>query len=229
MKRLLFLFVGILMAADIFAQDYIPTANWPYLYPEFMEGELVRARNKRNKAQFNIHLDLGALHYVENGIIKESATLDVVSLIIGEDVFRNVGGKMLKVMAESESGYVVQETRANYSAVVRDDGAYGTTALNSTTTKTYLHNQNVVNSYNGYLLTDVYADLLAMKDDAEILPVRQDLYLVMRQELIPADKKSVADLEGVDKKAFKAFLKAERIKWDEPEDLVKVMDYIVAQ
>ena len=75
----------------------------------------------------------------------------------------------------------------------------------------------------------MYADLLAMKDDAEILPIRQDLYIVMRQELIPADKKSVADLEGVDKKAFKAFLKAERIKWDEPEDLVKVMDYIVAQ
>ena len=96
MKRFLFLFVGILMAADIFAQDYIPTANWPYLYPEFMEGELVRSRNKRNKALFNIHLDLGALHYVEDGVIKESATLDVVSLIVGEDVFRNVGGKMLK-------------------------------------------------------------------------------------------------------------------------------------
>ncbi len=229
MKRLLFLFVGILMAADIFAQDYIPTANWPYLYPEFMEGELVRSRNKRNKALFNIHLDLGALHYVEDGVIKESATLDVVSLIIGEDVFRNVGGKMLKVMAESESGYVVQEARANYTAIIRDDGAYGTTGLNSTTTKTYLHNQNVVNAYNGYLLTDVYADLLAMKDGGEKLPVHYNLYLVYRRELVPADKKSVAALEGVDKKALKAFLKSEKIRWDDPQDLVKVMDYIAAQ
>ena len=55
MKKLIFLFIGMLMAVDVFSQDYTPTVNWPYLYPDFMEGELVRARNKRNKAQFNIH------------------------------------------------------------------------------------------------------------------------------------------------------------------------------
>ena len=228
MKRILFLLTGLLLAVNVSAQEDQPTANWPYMYPEFMEGELA-LRTKTVKALFNIHLNLGALHYVENGIIKETSILGATGLTIGDDVFRNVGGRMMKVMAETEGGIVVQEAKANYSAIVRKDGAYGTTSLNSTTTKTFLYNENVINTYNGYLLTDVYADLLAMKDDAEILPVRQDLYLVMRQELIPADKKSVADLEGVDKKAFKAFLKAERIKWDEPEDLVKVMDYIVAQ
>lgn len=217
-----------LMTVDVFSQDYTPTVNWPYLYPDFMEGELVRARNKRNKAQFNIHLDLGALHYVENGRIKESSTLDVVTLFIGDDVFRNVGGKMLKVVAETEGGFVVMETKGNFTSVVRNDGAYGTTSLNSTTTKTFLHNQNVVNAYNGYLMTDVYEDLLAMKDDSESLRVIESMYLVIGHQQIPADKKSVAALEGIDKKAFNAFLKAEKIKWSNPQDLVKVIEYITA-
>lgn len=228
MKKLIFLFIGMLMAVDVFSQDYTPTVNWPYLYPDFMEGELVRARNKRNKAQFNIHLDLGALHYIENGRIKESSTLDVVTLFIGDDVFRNVGGKMLKVVAETEGGFVVMETKGNFTSVVRNDGAYGTTSLNSTTTKTFLHNQNVVNAYNGYLMTDVYEDLLAMKDDSESLRVIESMYLVIGHQQIPADKKSVAALEGIDKKAFNAFLKAEKIKWSNPQDLVKVIEYITA-
>lgn len=228
MKRLIFLFIGMLLAVDAFSQDYTPTVNWPYLYPDFMEGELVRARNKRNKAQFNIHLDLGALHYVENGRIKESSTLDVVTLFIGDDVFRNVGGKMLEVVAETEGGFVVMETKGNFTSVVRNDGAYGTTSLNSTTTKTFLHNQNVVNAYNGYLMTDVYEDLLAMKDDSESLRVIESMYLVIGHQQIPADKMSVAALEGIDKKAFNAFLKAEKIKWSNPQDLVKVIEYITA-
>lgn len=225
MKKFLFLCIGTLMAVAAFAQD--PTTNWPYLYPEFMEGEL-NVRSKTEKALFNIHLDLGALHYVEDGKIKEANTLNATALIIGNDVFRNVGGKMLKVLAKTEGGYVVEETRATYSSVIRNDGAYGTTALNSTTTKTFLYNQNAINPYNGYLMTDIYKDLLAMRDDAEKLPVRKNMYMIIGMEQIPADKSSVTSLSGLDKKALKAFLKSEKIDWAEHGDLVKVIDYIIA-
>lgn len=225
MKKFLFMCAGTLVAVAAFAQE--PTTNWPYLYPEFKEGEL-NVRSKTEKALFNIHLDLGALHYVEDGKIKEANTLNATSLIIGNDVFRNVGGRMLKVLAKTEGGYVVEETRATYSSVIRDDGAYGTTALNSTTTKTFLYNQNAINQYNGYLMTDVYKDLLAMRDDAEKLPVRKNLYIVIGMDQIPADKKSVASMSGLDKKALKAFLKSEKIDWNELGDLVKVIDYIIA-
>ena len=216
---------GTLMAVAAFAQE--PTTNWPYLYPEFKEGEL-NVRSKTEKALFNIHLDLGALHYVEDGRIKEANILNATTLVIGNDVFRNVAGKMLKVLARAQGGYIVEETRATYSAVVRNDGAYGTTALNSTTTKTFLYNENAINQYNGYLMTDVYKDLLAMRDDAEKLPVRKNLYIVIGMDQIPADKKSVASLSGLDKKALKAFLKSEKIDWNEIGDLVKVIDYIIA-
>ena len=134
MKKFLFMCAGTLVAVAAFAQE--PTTNWPYLYPEFKEGEL-NVRSKTEKALFNIHLDLGALHYVEDGRIKEANILNATTLVIGNDVFRNVAGKMLKVLARAQGGYIVEETRATYSAVVRNDGAYGTTALNSTTTKTF--------------------------------------------------------------------------------------------
>lgn len=225
MKKFLFMCAGTLMAVAAFAQE--PTTNWPYLYPEFKEGEL-NVRSKVEKALFNIHLDLGALHYVEDGRIKEANVLNATTLLIGNDVFRNVAGKMLKVLARAQGGYIVEETRATYSAVVRNDGAYGTTALNSTTTKTFLYNENAINQYNGYLMTDVYKDLLAMRDDAEKLPVRKNLYIVIGMDQIPADKKSVASLSGLDKKALKAFLKSEKIDWNEIGDLVKVIDYIIA-
>lgn len=226
MKRLLFSCICVLLAAVAVAQNEAPTTNWPYLYPEFKDGEIQRTRGKAVKSMLNIHLNLGALHYVENGKIKEANTLGIDSITIGEDLFRNVGGKMLKVLAETEGGYVVEEARGNFTAVVRDDGAYGTTGLNSTTTKTFLYNENVVNAYNGYLLTDVYADLLAMKDQGEKLPVNRNMYIVIGIEQIPASKKNVADLDGLDKKAFKAFLKSEDIQWDDPRDLVKVIEYV---
>jgi hypothetical protein len=46
--------------------------------------------------------------------------------------------------------------------------------------------------------------------------------------MILANKSAVIDMTGVDKKAFSAFLKSNDIKWKEPEDLVKVIDFITA-
>ena len=228
MKKLLFSIIAMLMAVAASAQKDSPTTSWPYLYPDFMEGEL-EVRTKITKALVNIHLNLGALHYVENGKIKESSTIGITKLVIGDDVFRNVGGKMMKMLAEAEDGFVVEETRANYTAVVKKDGAYGTTALNSTTTKSFLYNENVLNGYNGYLMTDIYKDLHAMKDQSEKLPVLKNRYLVIGLNQIKADKQNVLDIDGLDKKAFKAFLKTEKIKWDDPQDLVKVIDFITAE
>lgn len=229
MKKLLLLCVGMLLAMSAFAQNEEPTTTWPYLYPEFKEGELIRTNRKPEKALYNLHLSLSTLHYVaKGGKIREVDTWGVTGVNIGEDSFRFVAGKMLKIMAQAEGGCIVQETKANFSSVIKDDGAYGSSTLTSTTTKSYLYNENALNQYNGYLMTDVYKDLLGMRSGGERLPVLTDLYIVIGNNLIPANKKSVSDLEGVDKKAFSKFLKAEKIKWSDVDDLVKVLDYITS-
>ncbi|MBQ6878865.1 MAG: hypothetical protein IJN52_01510 [Bacteroidales bacterium] len=225
MKKLLFFCIGVLLAVAASAQDDGPTVNWPYMYPEFVEGELQRVRTDPAKARYNIHLNVGSIHYVENGKIKEASTMGVTSLTIGEDVFRNVGGKMMKVLAKTDGGYVVQETKANYSAIVSKDGAYGSSLDDRN--KSLVHERHN-GGYNGYLLTDVYADLLALKNQSDKLPVTRNLYLVIGLDQIPANKKSVSSLDGLDKKAFSAFLKSEKIIWTDTQDLVKVLEYIAA-
>lgn len=223
MKRLLFLFIGILMAGNALAQDATPTVNWPYLYPDFMEGELMRTRGKSTTAQYNIHLGQSVLHYVENGKIKEVPAVGVLNLTVGDDLFLNVGGKMMKVMAEVQSAYIVEEVVGNYSAVVSNTGAYGASV--SSHDKTYFHERSN-GSYNGYLVTDDYADLLAIKSQSDKLPVIRNVYFVLGLQQIPANKKGVLALDGIDKKAFSQFLKSNDINWKEVDDLVKVVEYI---
>ena len=56
----------------------------------------------------------------------------------------------------------------------------------------------------------------------------QKTFIVIGIQKIFANKSTVIDMTGVDKKAFSAFLKANDIKWKEPEDLVKIIDFITA-
>lgn len=225
MKKLLTLCFAVLLASAVFAQDELPTVNWPYVYPDFVEGEITQIGGKSGKAIYNIHLGQGALHFVKDGLISEVSTTGIVYVTIGEDVFRNVGGKLLKVLAQTEGGFVVEERLADYSAVVRDDGAYGGSLSNAA--KGFSYDENYGNY--GYLVTNNYEDLLSIKNDAEELPLNVNIYLVINNNLVQANKKSVSALEGVDKKAFSEFLKSNSIKWKDPQALVKVIDFITTK
>lgn len=225
MKKLLIICIAALSAAVVAAQNVSPTVNWPYMYPDFVEGEMEKMGGQFEKGRYNIHLNVGALHYLNNGTIKEHPTVGIKSMTIGDDVYRNVGGKMLKVLAQTEGGFVVMETLANFNGIISRDGAYGGAVANRD--KTFSHQENN-GSFNGYLITDKYEDLLAIKDDSDKVPVTRKIYIVIDNLLIFANKSSVIDMTGVDKKAFSAFLKSNQIKWKEPEDLVKIIDFITA-
>lgn len=225
MKKLLLLCIAAFAAAVAVAQNVSPTVNWPYMYPDFVEGEMDKMGGQIEKGRYNIHLNVGALHYLNDGTIKEHPTVGVKSMTIGDDVYRNVGGKMLKVLAQTEGGFVVIETLANFTGIISRDGAYGGAVANRD--KTFSHQENN-GSFNGYLVTDNYKDLIAIKDDSDKVPVTRKIFIVIGHQMIFANKSTVIDMTGVDKKAFSAFLKSNDIKWKDPEDLVKVIDYITA-
>ena len=225
MKKLLLLCIAALSAAVAVAQNVSPTVNWPYMYPDVVEGEMEKMGGQIEKGRYNIHLNVGALHYLNDGTIKEHPTVGVKSMTIGDDVYRNVGGKMLKVLAQTEGGFVVMETLANFTGIISRDGAYGGAVANRD--KTFSHQENN-GSFNGYLVTDNYKDLIAIKDDSDKVPVTRKIFIVIGHQMIFANKSTVIDMTGVDKKAFSAFLKSNDIKWKDPEDLVKVIDYITA-
>ena len=225
MKRLLLICIAALSVAVAVAQNVSPTVNWPYMYPDFVEGEMEKMGGQIEKGRYNIHLNVGALHYLNDGTIKEHPTVGVKSMTIGDDVYRNVGGKMLKVLAQTEGGFVVMETLANFTGIISRDGAYGGAVANRD--KTFSHQENN-GSFNGYLVTDNYKDLIAIKDDSDKVPVTRKIFIVIGHQMIFANKSTVIDMTGVDKKAFSAFLKSNDIKWKDPEDLVKIINYITA-
>ena len=225
MKKIIFLLVAALMAVTALAQNVSPTVNWPYMYPDFLEGEIEKIGGLVEKGRYNIHLNIGTLHYLKDGTIEEHPTVGIKSMTIGDDVYRNVGGKMLKVLAQTEGGFVVLETLANFTGIISRDGAYGGAVANRD--KTFSHQENN-GSFNGYLITDSYKDLIDIKDDSDKVPVTQKTFIVIGIQMIFANKSTVIDMTGVDKKAFSAFLKANDIKWKEPEDLVKIIDFITA-
>lgn len=224
MKRILAITLLVFSWLALSAQDYIPTVNWPYLYPDFHQGELIMVGGTKSKARFNIHLGQGKLHFVnDDGIIGETSVASAVFVRIGEDEFVNIGGRLMKVLARSEKGSVVEETLADYSAVVRQDGAYG--APNANAAQGHSYDENYGNY--SYLITNVYADLISQKEYGDPLPVTVNRFFVINGVSMPAAKKSITSMEGVDKKAFAAFLKEEKINWKDPQDMLKVIDYAV--
>lgn len=223
MKRFFIVMIVSLFCAAAAAQDYTPTVNWPYVNPDFYDGVLRQRGNKLSKARFNVHLGQGQLHILTDGEIAEATISDVLSVTIGEEEFTNIGGKMMKVLAQSEKGFVVEERLADYSAVIRNDGAYG--GSNSNSAKGFSYDENFGNY--GYLITNNYEDLLSQKNDAEELPMTVQRYIVIDGLPTLAIRKNVAAMDGVDKKAFSEFLKAEKINWKDPQDMLKVIDFLV--
>ena len=224
MKKMFSVSLMLVVCLALSAQDYMPTVNWPYLNPDFYDGEIVMAGGSISKAKMNIHLGQGQLHFVdESGMIGEASVAAAVYAKICDDQFVNVNGKMLRVLAASEKGSVVEEVLADYSAVVRQDGAYG--APNANAAQGHSYDENYGNY--AYLITNVYVDLVAQKEYGDPLPVTTQRYFVIDGVSMPVSRKSITSIEGVDKKVFAAFLKAEKIDWKEPEDLLKIIDFVV--
>lgn len=223
MKRFFIVSIISLFCFAAAAQDYTPTVNWPYVNPDFYEGVLRQMGSKVSKSRFNVHLGQGHLHILTDGVIAEAALTDVLSVTIGDEEYTNVGGKMMKVLAQSEKGYVVEERLADYSAVVRNDGAYGGSNVNAA--KGFSYDENYGNY--SYLITNNYEDLLSQKEYGEELPVTTKRYIVINGLPTLAIKKNVAAMDGINKKAFAAFLKEADIDWKNPQDVLKVIDYIV--
>ncbi len=221
MKRA-FLSIMLGVAATLcFAQNYEPTTTWPYLNDDFQAGQIVGNDGKNVKGLYNVHLLHGRLHFIEGDMIREVSPAEVSMLYIGKDVYRNVGGTMMEVLAQSENGFVVRKYEVDVVRMNSTGGAYGSSSSTLAT-------QNV-SSLDAIGATGVsvnHMNLKNSKDDGSTLPLIKKTYLVFGGNVVYASKKDVLDVPGVDKDAFNVFLKENRIKWKDPQSLIMVLDFI---
>lgn len=198
-----------------------PTTTYPYLYPTFTEGKVVLSGGKEEEERkMNIHLRRDNLHYIDNGVIKAAFLTDIIAVEIGNDVFIPVDGRMLKVVAKNENGCVAAEILGDFEASMESGGAYGTSSASAATMKlTSVQTDSQVNQN--------YMNILNEKAKGVELRTETRLWLVGPEFRVRAMKKEVAPLLDGEKAAgWKAFLKQNKIKWKEPQSLLKVIDYV---
>ena len=202
------------------AQDYEPTSTWPYIYGEFTPGKLIYHTGKEMNSLYNIHIPSGKLHFIEGDMIREMSDISPFSVEIGEGaIYRNVNGKMMKVLAASANGFVVEDTEIDMARLNATEGAYGSSSNSSATTAL----SSIVMAAR---VNVSHMELKNSKSDGQALPLTYRIYLVVADTVLNASKKDVLGLNGIDRKKFDAFCKQNKIKWRNPDSLLIVIDYI---
>ena len=67
------------------------------------------------------------------------------------------------------------------------------------------------------------------KYNGKVVPLKEQIFLVVDGILFQADRSSIVNHAGVDKKATVDFIKKNKIKFRKPEDLEKLGEYLHTQ
>lgn len=200
--------------------DFIPTETWPYKYAEFETGTVKSTSGEvRTYEKLNIYLPNLSLHYVMEDKVMSADMSKVYLVGIGDEVYLNTGGKLRKILIESDNGVVLEESwidMEEYNSVDIGYGISSRTASAQNVSTLLLENAAQMNRN----LTD-----LVNKRDSKKLVIRSSLYIRVNGFLYRATLGDVADMMP-DKKLAKKELKKLKIKWKDPASLVTVIDYI---
>lgn len=227
MKKNRLMAVAALLFAGIqfcFAQKYEPTDVWPYLYNDFQNG-MIRTHGGElmQPPMMNITLD-GKIHYIKADSEKILAAdmKDVYTARIGNDIYLNANGKMMKVVAENDNGAVLSDTSVDTDEMGKTDIGYGISSSTASTTK--------LTDLGGGSIVDLpLSTLMERRKEASVLPLEHKNYLWVNVRLIPASKRGVSEDPNIDKDAFKSFLKEHKINWHDPASLLTVVDFIAGK
>ncbi len=226
MKTRLTLFLIVLASAITLgyaapSSDYQPTTTWPYVFEDFQKGELQMIGSKVKEGMFNIHIRFGKLHYIDGETVKEAAVKDVYSVKIGQSIYANVQGKMMRVLAKNDKGLVVEEELIDMVRLNSTGGAYGSSS--NTMATTALSSLDQVDN-SGTAMN--HMAMSTRKEDGKILPTTKKVYMFFDGNLVFATKKEINAIEGVDGKGLKAFFKENKIKLKDNESLLKLIDFL---
>ena len=139
---------------------------------------------------------------------------------IGEDIYVNRLGKIKRCLSEEEGGnYLLLYTEVNLDKLAKTEIGYGISSATASSQK-----------LSGLFGAQVNLDLstaISQAMEGPVLPLTLTYTFLLGSKEVPCDKSSFLALPGIDKADAKAFLKEEKIKWQDTESLAKVLRYIV--
>ncbi|MCQ2146484.1 MAG: hypothetical protein MJZ16_03105 [Bacteroidales bacterium] len=224
LKRTLLVSVVLLLSTAVlsFSQNVyseILYRSWPYLLEKFTDGTIHTLRKDFN-APVNICIADGSVHFTENGVILQATVSDITSVEINGEKFVPCGSRMCRVIAQKDDCYIVQDTeiREEGEGVDLGFGMKSQTYASSNVSLASLAN------LGGQFLHANMLDVEKQKEDGEPLLTSVKTIIRTPARYIPSSKKDFTDLVG--KEASSSFLKANKIKWNDPQDLLKVAEFI---
>jgi len=193
---------------------------WPYLYKDFQQGTIYKKGGEKFVQQVNIHTLKGRLHFIDDGKIKEVTSSDVLLLQIGEDKFMNVAGDIMKVVASNEKGFIAAYIIGDFEKLNDTGGAYGTSTTNSATMK--LSSVQVA----GHIGQN-HMEMRENRSNGELVPLITTYYVVTPDLTCKASRRELEAAFTAERKAsFKTWLKSNKIKWNDPESLLTLVEFI---
>lgn len=207
-----------------FAQKYEPTTGWPYFYENFLEGRISFSQGGAVSEydKLNINLADGKVHYVENGVIMEAGSGAVSALEIGGEKFVPASGKMSKVLRECIQGAVVLLTTIDVEAMSRVSIGYGTSSLASTQNLSL----DAISSSLTYSVNKSLDEASQGRNTGERLALKETTGILYKGMFVPATKIDILSIGGIDKTAVKDYIKTEKIKFKNPDDLAKLVNFL---
>ncbi len=203
------------------AQGFEPTTTWPYIYEDFMPGKLVMNTGKVVEGSYNICIDNGKVHFIDGDMVKQASAVEVTSVQIGNDIYINAAGKMMRVLQKSDKGVVAEDISIDYARLNETGGAYGSSSSSTATTAL-----SSLEGIGGTRTNMNHMELKSSKESGKTLTLNKKYYLVFGGRSVVATKRDVQDMPGIDKAKLKSFLKSNKIKWKEPVSLIVLVDYL---
>ena len=218
MKRFLTAAILLIAAISALAQDYSTT--WPYLYPTFTDGTIILRNGTKFQQPLNIHILRSALHYIDEGVVKEAQLVDVLTAQIGEDRYMNVEGRMMKVVAGDGDCFVAKLSLGDFERLLQGSGAYGTTATSDATRK--LTSLEIAGQPN-----QNHMEMWESRHGGERVTLINKYYVVTPGKVYEANRHAVESaLDDTQKSAFKQWIKNHKIKWNDPESLLTLTEFL---
>lgn len=220
MKNISIILLFISFVFTIKAQEC--TNIWPYVYSEFQKGILYMPGDVKLESEFNIHVQESKLHYIDNGLIKEAQSQKVSLVKIGEDVYMNVDGQVMKVIGSEETGFVATLILGDFNELFNTGGAYGSSSSSSAVTKM----SSIEIGGKGAVTNHTKLKQRKNNDEGQILPLKYRYFLVTKGKVYRATKKGImSELDKTESARFKKYLKSNKVKWKDPNSLLTLLDF----
>lgn len=218
MKRTILSFIALCLFLNI-AVAQGPTTTWPYINNNFQNAVIYLKSGGKVEYLSNIHLQDCRLHYVKGSNIMESDMKDILVVELASKRYMNINNSLMEIVCEGKNGFVAQLSKPDYAKLNETGGAYGSSS-NTTSTKA-LTSLEGIGSVTTHMLQQ------SEKENGKVIPLLKEYYIVANGNVYPGQKKLFEKMLPADKQAgLKAFLKANKVRWNTPEDLLKLVDYL---